>query len=272
VVLVDCDETTRCIDPKAVAAAITPRTRAVIPVHLYGQCAPMREIRTVANEHKLFVIEDNAQAIDARGDDFRIGELSDAVATSFIIQKNLGTFGDGGAVYTDNAEIDARVRKLRNHGSSQRDHHSFGFNSRLDDIHAGVLSAKLKHIGEWSERRRKWAARYDAGLKGVDSIVLPHQRPGYRHVYHLYEIETRSAADRNPLLAYLNAKGIDAKTHYSIAIHQQNGYPWGKDAEIRGSLANAEKNAASCISLPMFGELRAEEVDYVIDTVRSWKK
>ena len=271
-VLVDCDENTRCIAPKAVAAAITPRTRAIIPVHLYGQCAPMREIRKLADEHKLFVIEDNAQAIDARGDDFRIGELSDAVTTSFIIQKNLGTFGDGGAVYTDNADIDARVRKLRNHGSGQRDHHSFGFNSRLDDIHAGVLSAKLKHIGEWSERRRQWAARYDAGLKGVDSIVLPHQRPGYRHVYHLYEIETRSAADRNVLLAHLNEKGVDAKTHYSIAIHQQNGYPWGKDAEIRGSLANAEKNASSCISLPMFGELREEEVDYVIDTVKSWKK
>ena len=271
-VLVDCDEKTRCIDPKAVAAAITPRTRAVIPVHLYGQCAPMREIRSLADQHKLFVIEDNAQAIDARGDDFRIGELSDAVTTSFIIQKNLGTFGDGGAVYTDNATIDAGVRKLRNHGSTARDHHSFGFNSRLDDIHAGVLSAKLKHITEWSELRRKWAARYDAGLKGVDSIVLPFQRPGYRHVYHLYEIETRNAADRNPLLAYLNQKGIDAKTHYSIAIHEQEGYPWGKDAEIRGSLANAEKNAASCISLPMFAELTAEEVDYVIDTVKSWKK
>jgi dTDP-4-amino-4,6-dideoxygalactose transaminase len=272
VVLVDCDETTRCIDPKAVAAAITPRTRAIVPVHLYGQCAPMREIRKLADQHKLFVIEDNAQAIDASGHDFRIGELSDAVTTSFIIQKNLGTFGDGGAIYTDNAEIDARVRKLRNHGSPKRDHHSFGFNSRLDDIHAGVLSAKLKHISEWSDTRRKWAARYDAGLKDVASIVLPFQRPGYRHVYHLYEIETRSAADRNPLVAYLVEKGIDAKTHYSIAIHQQEGYPWGKDAEIRGSLANAEKNAASCISLPMFGELTAEEVDYVIDAVKSWKK
>jgi dTDP-4-amino-4,6-dideoxygalactose transaminase len=272
VVLVDCDETTRCIDPRAVAAAITPRTRAVVPVHLYGQCAPMRETRKLADQHQLFVIEDNAQAIDARGDDFRIGELSDAVTTSFIIQKNLGTFGDGGAVYTNNSELDARVRRLRNHGSSQRDQHSFGFNSRLDDIHAGVLSAKLKHIGEWSEQRRRWAARYDAGLKGVDSIALPFQRPGYRHVYHLYEVETHDPADRNPLLAHLNQKGIDAKTHYSIAIHKQDGYPWGLVAEVRGSLANAEKSAASCISLPMYAELLAEEVDYVIDAVRSWKK
>jgi dTDP-4-amino-4,6-dideoxygalactose transaminase len=271
-VLVDCDGNTRCIDPAKVAAAITPRTRAVIPVHLYGQCAPMREIRALADKHKLFVIEDNAQAIDARGDSFKIGELSDAVTTSFIIQKNLGTFGDGGAIYTDNAEIDARVRTLRNHGSAKRDHHSFGFNSRLDDIHAGVLSAKLKHITEWSDQRRKWAARYDAGLKDVAFITLPYQRPGYRHVYHLYEIETRSAADRDPLLACLNGKGVDAKTHYSIPIHKQEGYPWGKDAEIRGSLANAEKNASSCISLPMFAELTAEEVDSVIDTVKSWKK
>jgi len=271
-VLVDCDGDTRCIDPEAVAAAVTPKTRAIIPVHLYGQCAPMREIRKIADQHKLFVIEDNAQAVDARGDDFRIGELSDAVTTSFIIQKNLGTFGDGGAVYTDNATIDAGVRKLRNHGSTARDHHSFGFNSRLDDIHAGILSAKLKHITEWSDQRRKWAARYDAGLKGVESIIRPCPRPGYRHVYHLYEIETRDAADRNPLLSYLNGKGIDAKTHYSIAIHKQDGYPWGKDAEIRGSLANAEKNAASCISLPMFPELTAEEVDTVIDAVKSWKK
>jgi dTDP-4-amino-4,6-dideoxygalactose transaminase len=271
-VLVDCDETTRCIDPAKVAAAVSTRTRAVIPVHLYGQCAPMREIRTIADKHKLFVVEDNAQAIDARGDDFKIGELSDAVTTSFIIQKNLGTFGDGGAVYTDRDDVDAAVRRLRNHGSTARDHHSFGFNSRLDDIHAGILSAKLKHIGEWSDKRRLWAARYDAGLKGVPFITLPYANPGYRHVYHLYEIETRDAADRNPLLSHLNGKGVDAKTHYSIPIHKQEGYPWGKDAEIRGSLANAEKNSASCISLPIYPELTAEEVDYVIDAVRSWKK
>jgi len=269
-VLVDCDETTRCIDPAKVAAAVTPRTKGIIPVHLYGQCAPMREIRRIADQHGLFVIEDNAQAIDARGDDFSIGDLSDAVCTSFIIQKNLGTFGDGGAIYTDRADIDSRVRVLRNHGSGKRDHHSFGFNSRLDDLHAGVLSAKLKHIGEWSDQRRQWAARYDAGLRDVASITLPYQRPGFRHVYHLYEIETRSAADRGTLLAYLNEKGIDAKTHYSIPIHLQEGYPWGKEAEIRGSLKNAEKNAASCISLPMFPELTAEEVDFVIDTVKAW--
>ncbi len=271
-VLVDCDERTRCIDPNKVKAAIGPKTKAIIPVHLYGQCAPMRDLRKLADKHQLFVIEDNAQAIDARGDDFKIGELSDAVCTSFIIQKNLGTFGDSGAVWTNNAAIDAAVRKLRNHGSTKRNCHSAGFNSRLDDLHAGILSAKLKHITEWSDTRRKLAQRYAKGLNGCDFITLPYERPGYRHVYHLYVIETKEAADRDPLVKHLVDHGIDAKTHYSIAIHQQAGYPWGKDAEIRGSLKNVEKNAASCISLPMFPELTEEEVDYTIKTVKSFKK
>lgn len=271
-VLVDCDENTRCIDPARVEAAVTPKTKGIIPVHLYGQCAPMRAIKSIADKHGLWIIEDNAQAIDARGDDFRIGELSEAVCTSFIIQKNLGTFGDGGAVYTDDSSIDTQVRTLRNHGSGKRDHHSPGFNSRLDDLHAGILSAKLKHIGEWSDKRRQLAARYDAGLKDVAFIDLPYARSGYRHVYHLYVIETKNPSDRDTLLAYLNEKGVDAKTHYSIPIHKQDGYPWGKCAEIRGPLAQVEKNASSCISLPMFPELTADEVDYVIATVKSWRK
>jgi len=272
VILVDCDEKTRCIDIAKLKAAIGPKTKAIVPVHLYGQCAPMREIRKIADEHKLFVIEDNAQAIDARGDNFKIGELSDAVCTSFIIQKNLGTFGDSGAIFTNNSDVNAKVRKLRNHGSAARNCHSFGFNSRLDDIHAGILSAKLKHITDWSDIRRKWAARYTEGLKGLDFITLPYEVPGYRHVFHLYVIETKDASDREKLLKHLNANGIDAKTHYSIAIHQQEGFPWGKEAEIRGTLKNAEKNAASCISLPMFPELTAEEVDYTIQMVKSFKK
>ncbi len=271
-VLVDCDETTRCIDPDAIRKAITKRTKAIVPVHLYGQCAPMDEIRKIADEFGLFVIEDNAQGIDARGGSFKIGELSDAVCTSFIIQKNLGTFGDGGAIWTNHKYINDTVRKLRNHGSSRRDHHSFGFNSRLDDLHAGILSAKLKHIGEWSDRRIALAKIYDEGLKDCDFITLPYARPGYRHVYHLYEIEVKNPADRNKLVEYLNANGIDAKTHYSIAIHQQEGFPWGKDARLAGPLTNAEKNASSCISLPMFPELTEDQVKYTINTLKSWKK
>jgi dTDP-4-amino-4,6-dideoxygalactose transaminase len=271
-VMVDCDETTRCIDPAKIAAAITPRTKAIIPVHLYGQCANMPAIWEIARKHKLEVIEDNAQAFDAHGGTFRMGEHSAAVTTSFIIQKNLGCFGDGGMLFTNRDDLNEKIRKLRNHGSNQRDHHSFGFNSRLDDLQAGVLSAKLKHISQWSDQRRTWAARYTAGLKGARHFTLPHEVPGYRHVYHLYVIETRDPARRDAMLKFLNERGVDAKTHYSIAIHRQAGFPWGKPYRIVGAVPNAEKNAASCISLPMFPELTAEEVDTAIAACMAWDK
>jgi len=271
-VFVDCDPKTKCIDPALIEAAITPRTKAIIPVHLYGQCADMPAIRRIADRHKLRVIEDNAQAIDAAGDGFRIGELSDATSISFIIQKNLGTFGDGGALVTNDAGIDAQVRKLRNHGSTKRNVHSFGFNSRLDDLHAGVLSAKLRHIHDWNDQRIQRAARYTAGLAGATQIELPFVRPGYRHVFHLYVVETKNPAHRDGLVDFLVANGVDAKTHYSIAIHKQEGYPWGKGARIVGPVDNAERNAASCVSLPMYPELTEAEVDYVVAKVLEWER
>jgi dTDP-4-amino-4,6-dideoxygalactose transaminase len=269
-VLVDCDPQTKCVDPKAVEKAITKKTKCIIPVHLYGQCADMKALRKIADQHKLFIIEDNAQAIGAAGKGFKIGQLSDVATTSFIIQKNLGTFGDGGAVVTNNQCVDEVVRRLRNHGSTKRNVHSYGFNSRLDDIHAAVLSAKLKHIDDWNDLRIKWAARYTKGLQGAKSFSLPYQTPGYRHVFHLYVIETCEPAKRDALVDFLVKHGIDAKTHYSIAIHQQAGYPWGKQARISGKLTNAEQNAASCVSLPMFPELTAKEVDYVVAKCLEW--
>jgi dTDP-4-amino-4,6-dideoxygalactose transaminase len=271
-VLIDCEPETKCIDPAKIEAAITPKTKAIIPVHLYGQCADMKAIRKIADKHKLFVIEDNAQAIGASGDGFKISELSDASTTSFIIQKNLGTFGDSGALVTNNEKIDTTVRKLRNHGSNARNVHSFGFNSRLDDLHAGILSAKLKHINAWNDQRRKWAARYTAGLKGANNFSLPTERKGYRHVFHLYVLDMKKPEVRDSFLKYLNDNGVDAKTHYSIAIHKQAGYPWGKGARTVGSLANAERNADSCISLPMFPELTEQEVDFVISKCMEWDK
>jgi dTDP-4-amino-4,6-dideoxygalactose transaminase len=269
-IFVDSDPKTNCIDPAKIEAAITPKTKAIVPVHLYGQCADMKAIRKIADKHNLLVIEDNAQAFGAAGDGFKIGELSDAVCTSFIIQKNLGTFGDGGAVITNHENVDRQVRRMRNHGSEKRSCHSYGFNSRLDDIHAAVLSAKLKHIDEWNNQRQKLAARYTAGLAGAKTITLPYITPGYRHIFHLYVIETKNPAQRDPLLKFLNDDGIDAKCHYHIAIHQQEGYPWGKQARIVGRIPNSERNAACCISLPMFPELTNEQVDLTIAKVLEW--
>ena len=230
----------------------------------------MKAIRKIADKHKLYVIEDNAQGIASAGDGFKVGELSDAVATSFIIQKNLGCFGDGGAIVTNNSEIDRIVRKLRNHGSEKRSCHSIGYNSRLDDLQAGILSAKLKHINEWSDQRRAWAARYTKGLAGVKNLTLPYETPGYRHVYHLYVVETKNPAVRDSLLKFLQRRRHRRQVPLPIAIHQQEGYPWGRPARIVGSIANSEYNAAACISLPMFPELTAEEVDYTIAKVLEW--
>ena len=267
-VFVEIEPDTCNIDPIKIEAAITPRTKAIVPVHLYGQMANMRAISDIAKRHNLYVVEDCAQAIDARGDGFAVGELSDAVCTSFIVQKNLGTFGDSGAIVTNRDDIVPRIRALRNHGSLKRSVHSMGYNSRMDDLHAAILSVKLKRITEWSDRRRAIAAMYTDGLKNT-SLKLPTERSGYRHVYHLYVIETPK---RDAMLKYLNDAGVDAKIHYPIAIHQQEGYPWGKDADLHVNLPLTEKSAASVISLPMFPELGQAEIDYVIDTCRAWEK
>jgi dTDP-4-amino-4,6-dideoxygalactose transaminase len=266
-VFVDIDPETCNIDPGRIEAAITPRTRAIVPVHLYGQMADMPAVAEIARRHGLHVVEDCAQAIDARGDGFAPGGLSDAVCTSFIIQKNLGTFGDGGAVVTNRDDIATRIRALRNHGSLKRSHHSMGYNSRLDDLHAAVLGVKLRKLPDWSERRREIAVKYTFGLKGTD-FKLPTEKPGYRHVYHLYVVET---AARDDFLRYLNDAGIDAKVHYPIAIHRQEGYPWGKAADRNVRLPLTERSAASVISLPMYPELTQDEIDYVIEACRAWK-
>jgi len=266
-VFVDTDPKTNNIDPARIEEAVTPRTKAIVPVHLYGLSADMKAISEIARKHKLFVIEDNAQSIDGHGPGWKQGEYSDAVCTSFIIQKNLGTFGDSGAVITNRQDIDAAIRKLRNHGSSKRSVHSMGYNSRLDDLHAGILDVKLKHITKWSDIRRKWAARYTAGLKNT-SFKLPWEPPGYRHVYHLYVIEH---SKREHLEKFLLDAGIDVKVHYPIAIHQQEGFPWGKDSTLK-PVPNSEKNAAQCVSLPMFPELTEEEVNYTIQKCLEWDR
>ncbi len=267
-VFVDCDRKTNNIDPAKIEAAITPKTRAIVPVHLYGLCADMKAIGEIAKRRGLFVVEDNAQSIDAHGPDWKQGQYADAVCTSFIIQKNLGTFGDGGALVTNRDDVEAVVRKLRNHGSTVRSVHSMGYNSRLDDLHAAILGVKLKHITAWTDRRRAIAARYTKGLQAT-SLKLPYEPAGYRHAYHLYVVETPQRAS---LEKYLLDHGVDAKLHYPIAIHQQEGYPWGQRADARPSVPNCERNAAECVSLPMFPELTDAEVDHTIEQCVAWDR
>lgn len=264
-VFVDSDPKTRNIDTTKIEAAITPKTKAIVPVHLYGLCAYMPAVSKIAKAHRLFVIEDCAQAIGARGDKFAIGELSDAVCLSFIIQKNLGCFGDGGAVATNHHDVATAIRKLRNHGSLKRSYHSIGYNSRLDDIHAAVLRIKLQHVDEWSEKRRKLARVYDELLAGAP-MTLPYTPAGYEHVFHLYVVETQA---RDDLQRHLDSRGVTALTHYPIAIHQQEGFPWGHPARA-GALPVTEKSAATVLSLPMYPELTEREAEYVAQEILSW--
>src|SRR5438093_7728225 len=264
-VFVDSDPKTRNIDVAKINMAITSRTKAIVPVHLYGLAADMPAVARIARANNLLVIEDCAQAVGARGDHFAIGELSDAVCLSFIIQKNLGCFGDGGAVVTNNRDLATSLRKLRNHGSLKRSYHSIGYNSRLDELHAAVLRVKLKRVDEWTRLRQGLASEYDRLLADLP-LTLPYTPPGYRHVYHLYVIESD---DRDGLQDYLASRGITALTHYPIPIHQQEGVPWGREARVH-ALPFTEQSAARVLSLPMYPELTRHDVEFVADAIRTW--
>ncbi len=264
-VLVDIDPVSRLIDISKIEEKITSKTKAIIPVHLFGLPVDMKQIRAIADKYNLFVIEDSAQALGSRGDSFKLGEYSDTVCTSFITAKNLGCFGDGGAVFTNRDDIVEKLLRYRNHGSIKRSIHSVGWNSRLDEIQAAVLSEKLKHLDEWSDLRAARAAEYTEQLKDT-GLQLPYVTPGYKHVFHLYVIET---PDRDDLQAFLLSKGVIALTNYPVAIHQQEGFPFGA-GDPNPVLPNTEKHAASVLSLPIYPEITSEEVTYVCDCVKEW--
>ena len=279
-VFVDCEPDTRNMDVTKIEEKITPKTKMIVPVHLYGQPANMPEIARIAKKHNLLVVEDCAQATGSAGDTFKIGELSDAVATSFITAKNLGTFGDSGAVVTNRDDIVEAILRGRNHGSIKRSCHTVGWNSRLDDLHAAILSVKLKHIDEFNNARIKWAGMYSELLAGVKNIKLPHAKPGYRHVWHLYVVETPG---RDDLQKFLEDNGIIALTNYPIAIHEQEGFPFCNsqglaykvpgitgEGDPKPYLPETEKNSAQCLTLPIYPELTANEVKYVADKVLEW--
>jgi dTDP-4-amino-4,6-dideoxygalactose transaminase len=266
-VLVDMDPETYNIDPSRIEAAITPRTRAIMPVHLYGQPADMDPIMAIAAEHDLKVIEDAAQAHGARYKGRRTGSLGHAAGFSFYPGKNLGAYGDGGAVVTDDAELADRVRMLRNLGMRVKYHHEIkGFNHRLDTMQAAVLRVKLPYLDEWNEGRRRVAARYAEALAGL-SLVTPYVPSHVEPVYHLYVIRIQN---RDALMEKLGEAGIASGLHYPIPIHLLPAY-----AELGhkpGDFPITEAYAEEILSLPIFAELTDEQIDLLTAIVADFAK
>jgi dTDP-4-amino-4,6-dideoxygalactose transaminase len=263
-VFADIDPARYTLDPAAFEAAITPRTAAVMPVHLYGCPADIEPIVETARRHSLFVLEDAAQAHGARYQGARVGGFGDAAAFSFYPSKNLGAYGDAGAIVTNDAALAEKARMLR-HGGQRRtyEHELLGINSRLDEIQAAILRTKLPHLDAWNKRRRTLAARYTAGLCSTDNLELPIAPEDLEHVYHLYVVRTSA---RDSLRDYLAGAGVSTGIHYPKAVHLQEAYTaLGYES---GSCPNAEKAAAEVLSLPVFPQLTAREVDQAIRLVR----
>ncbi len=257
-VFADIDPHTATLDPAAVEAAITTRTAAIVPVHLYGQPAEMDALRGIADRHHLFLLEDAAQAHGARYNDRSVGTLGHAAAFSFYPSKNLGAFGDGGAVVTDNAALAERLRMLRNGGQRSRyDHALRGINSRLDELQAAILRVRLRHLPEETERRRAIAHRYLDGLAGT-GLILPVEAPYAYHIYHLFVIR---APERDELATALREHGIGTGVHYPTPLHLQEAY-----RELGGHPGDfpvAERWAREVLSLPLYPELIDEEAERV---------
>jgi len=265
-VLVDADERTYNIDVTKIEAAITRRTKAIMPVHLYGQPADMEPICTLARKYNLKVIEDNAQAHGAMYKGKRTGNLGDAAGVSFYPSKNLGAFGDGGAILTNDDVLAEKVRKIRNYGQRTRYYNDDkGFNSRLDEIQAAILRVKLKYLERWIEHRRRLARKYVELLDGCD-LVLPQTLPETAPVYHLFVIRHPR---RDALQAHLNQNGIGTLIHYPVPLYLQGAYA---DLNLpRGAFPVTETLASEVLSLPLYPEMSEEMVRQVTACIRSFE-
>ncbi len=255
-VLADVCPDSGLIDPDRVAAVITPRTRAIVPVHLYGQCADMGAIRDLASEHDLWVIEDAAQAHGATYRGQMAGSLGDAGCFSFYPSKNLGACGDGGAVTTSDGGLAEQLRLLRNWGSRQKYHHEqMGLNSRLDSIQAAILRVKLRRLPGWNAARRRLAAEYDRLLREFDNIDLTVRRADSGSVHHLYVVR---CDDRDDRLEWMRMNGVAGGIHYPIPVHLLQAYRWSGYRE--GDFPVAEEWAKRCLSLPMYAEMTNQQL------------
>ncbi len=261
---VDIDPTTYTMDPKDLESKISATTKAIVPVHLYGQVSDMEPIMALAAKHNLKVIEDCAQSTGALYKGRMAGTIGDFGTFSYYPSKNIGAFGDGGAVATNSRENYDRLNMLRNYGQSKRYYHDTeGINSRLDEIQAAILSAQLPYVNEWNSRRREIAHRYTEGLKDV--VVTPKEDPNGHHVYHLYVIQTD---ERDQLIEFLLEREVQALIHYPIPAHMQKAYAYLNYKP--GSLPATEYVTKRIVSLPMFPQLTDEQVDYVIESIKAF--
>jgi dTDP-4-amino-4,6-dideoxygalactose transaminase len=263
-VFIDVDEHTYTMDPAALTDAITERTRAIIPVHIFGQSADMDPILEIARKNGLFVIEDACQAHGAEYKGRKVGSFGDAACFSFYPGKNLGAFGEAGAVVTRNAELQEKIRILRDHGQIRKYHHIVvGWNCRMDGIQAAVLRVKLQYLERANQLRRNHAKHYDEALAGIEEVIAPTQSPYARHVYHIYAIRVQK---RDDVMQSLAEKGIACGVHYPVPIHLQEAYrSLGYE---RGAFPIAERCTAEFVSLPMFPELTFAQVETVAQSVK----
>ncbi len=262
------DEGTFNIDPQKIPPLITPKTKAVMPVHLYGQCSQMDEIMALAKEFNLFVIEDNAQSQGAAYNGRLAGSFGHLNATSFYPSKNLGALGEAGAITTGDELLDQKVKVLRNYGSQKRYYNEVkGFNNRIDELQAGILSVKLKYLNQWNQERQILAKRYHDELSDINELRLPRLAQGASHVYHMFVIKTNK---RDKLQSYLHDHEISTLIHYPVPPHLQDAY---KDLNYHtGDFPIAEKLAAECLSIPLFIGMREDQQQYIISKLRSFYK
>lgn len=268
-VFVDCEDESYNIDPLKIEQAITKKTKAIVAVHLYGQSADLDPIREIAKKHNLFLVEDCAQAHSAEYKGKRVGGLSDTASFSFYPGKNLGAYGEGGAVTTNNDEVAEKVKMLRDHGAVQKYYHELlGHNYRMEGIQGAVLGVKLKYLDKWTNERRHVAEKYKNLLKNLLEIKLPQEMSYAKHVYHLFVIMVNDGGSvrRDELTKYLNDKGISTGLHYPIPLHLQ---PCFKNLGYKkGQFPVTEKLAESGLSLPMYPELNDEQIGYVCDSIK----
>lgn len=273
-VFVDIDPHTYTLDTKQIEAAITPRTKCIIPVHLYGQCADMQPIMEIARRHNLYVIEDNAQAIGAYyyasdGTTQKAGTIGHIGCTSFYPSKNLGCYGDGGALFTNDSTIADNLRVIANHG--QREKYTselVGVNSRLDAMQAAVLSAKLPHLPQYTATRQRAAQYYDAHLADLPQLTLPYRAPYSSHVFHQYTVQCRNEQTRDALRQYLQTAGVPTMIYYPVPAHQQPAYR--AYCHPKSALPHTEHAAKTVLSLPMHTELSEEQLAYIVEQVRQF--